>query len=177
MINNPEEWKNAKTELEVGTSVDCEVVQHAPFGVFVTVGTNRISGIIERVRMNQDGFQTPEDFPPIGSVVKATVLGFRDWNNQVELALAKRESTDGQDSAPDQCIEVGLRFGKDGKLLFFGLEQINEMIADGRKVKRIEEGGAIMVKSGESSETVTMRFEGFSVLVVIQSDSGTRDST
>jgi len=177
MVNNLEGWNNAKTELEVGTSVDCEVVQHAPFGVFVTVGTNRISGIIERVRMNQDGFRTPDDFPPIGSVVRATVLGFRDWNNQVELALVRKEAVDGQDSAPDQFIEVGLRFGKDGKLLFFGLEQINEMIADGKKVKRIEEGRAIMVKSWESSETVTMRFEGFSVLVVIQSDSDAGDLT
>ena len=172
MDNSLNKWNNAKAEIKVGTTVDCCIVQHAPFGVLVTLGTSGLIGIIERVRMHQDGFRTPDDFPPIGSQAKATVLGFRDWSKQIELALKKKDSEGPVQTMPEELVEVGLRFSTIGELSFFGLEQTNALIAAGKRVVRVEEGRAIMKKSAESSDAVTVRFEGFSVLVVLQNDLG-----
>ncbi len=76
----------------VGSVIKCKVIEHAPFGVLVAIGDKLTSGIVERIRMEQDGFNTPDDYPPVGSTVNATVLGIREWSNQVELALLTGET-------------------------------------------------------------------------------------
>ncbi len=76
-----------QTRFAIGNVINCEVVQHAPFGVLVVIDDEETSGILERIRMEQDGFNTPDDYPPVGTKISAKVLGIRDWSNQVELAL------------------------------------------------------------------------------------------
>ncbi len=66
----------------------------------------------------------------------------------------------------EKMIEVGLRL-TNGKLEFFGVDEVNTRIASGKTVKAIEKGRALMVKSSEGSESVSVRFEGFSMLVVM----------
>ena len=72
--------------IKIGDIVTCEVVKHAPFGVFVCV-SEKLDGIIERIQMERDGYKTPNEFPPVGSTVRGEVIGFREWSHQVEVAL------------------------------------------------------------------------------------------
>jgi len=69
-------------------------------------------------------------------------------------------------SEQEEVIEVGLRLAE-GKLEYFGVDEVNTRIASGKTVKAIEKGRALMAKSGEGSESVRVRFEGFSILVVL----------
>jgi predicted RNA-binding protein with RPS1 domain len=71
--------------------VTCQVIRHAPYGVHVVIDGSESPGIIERIGMEQDGFKTPDEFPPIGSSVVAKVLGIREWSNQVELSLGPKD--------------------------------------------------------------------------------------
>lgn len=76
----------------IGDVVECRVEKHAIFGVFVSVD-EKIDGIVERIQMEQVGYDTPRDYPPVGSVIKGRVLGFRDWSHQVEIGLFPKTHT------------------------------------------------------------------------------------
>ncbi len=69
-----------------------------------------------------------------------------------------------------KIVEVGLRIDENGKLGFFGLDEVNERIKTGKKVSSLEEGRALMKKSGETEDTVKVKFEGFSIAVVIEEE-------
>ena len=160
-------WNLAKASMTVGETVSCIVKEHHPFGVLVSLERTNLNGVIERIRMRADGYQTPDEYPPIGSVIDAIVLGFRDVSRQVELVLPRKEPVVGRHDHGEEHIEVGLRVGDDGEIEFFGIECVNEMLAIGKTVTRIEKGRAIMVKTGESEDFVKVRLKGFSVLVVV----------
>jgi predicted RNA-binding protein with RPS1 domain len=169
MTNSIEEWDRTKGHLAIGAMVNCVVVRHEPFGMFATIENESAIGLIERVRMIQDGYNTPIDYPPVGSHIMATVLGFRDYSQQVELAMPRKCTESERQSEAEELVEVGLRIGDDGQLMFFGVDGVNELLASGKAVIRIEEGRAIMLKSGESQSGVKMQLRGFSVLVVVAS--------
>ena len=168
MVGKKVEWEQAKAMLAVGQSVQCRVVQHQPFGILVSVNDRSLSGVIERVRMERDGFRTPDDYPPVGSTVDAAILGFRDWSQQIELALEPSGRTGTVECMEEELLEVGLRFGPEHQLEFFGIDEVNERIRSGERVKAIEKGRALMTKSGENDHAVNIRFEGFSILVVLE---------
>lgn len=163
-------WDLVKAQMCIGSQMDCIVTEHKPFGIFVEIQNSPFVGLLERVRMIKDGYHPPDDYPPIGCRLRATVLGFRDRNKQIDLAMVPPHTPEEQLSMAEETIETGLRFNDHNQLVFFGLERVNEMIAAGKKVIRLEEGRAIMTKSSESGESVKIRFEGFSVLVVVQSE-------
>ena len=71
----------------------------------------------------------------------------------------------------EKLVEVGLRMDESNKLDFFGLDEVNELIQSGMAVSAVEKGRALMTKSGESAESVRVKFEGFSVLVALQASS------
>ena len=167
MTTSIQEWENAKSNIPIGAKVNCVVVHHRPFGLFVTIENTTAVGLIERVGMIRDGYSAPADYPPIGSRITATVLGFRDHSRQVELAMPRKGVTPEQAVSVEEIVEVGLRISKNGQLNFFGVDGVNEMITSGKAVVRIQEGRAIMAKSGETQDSVKMRLLGFSVLVVI----------
>jgi predicted RNA-binding protein with RPS1 domain len=169
MKNNTEEWERTKAHLAIGAMVNCVVVRQEPFGLFATIENESAIGLIERVRMIQDGYNTPIDYPAVGSHITATVLGFRDYSHQVELAMPKKSTDSEQQTHAEELVEVGLRIGDDGQLTFFGVDGVNELLASGKAVIRIEEGRAIMLKNGESQSGVKMQLRGFSVLVVVSS--------
>lgn len=91
MTSSIDQWEGAKAQLVIGMTVSCVVVRHELFGFFVVIENTTAIGLIERVRMNQDGYSTPTDYPPIGARITATVLGFRDYSRQVELALPRKQ--------------------------------------------------------------------------------------
>lgn len=90
--NTQADWASG---IETGDDVDCLVVKHAPFGVFVTVG-EKLEGIIERIQMERDGYETPREYPPVGATISGRVIGFREWSHQVEICLHPKKS--GQES-------------------------------------------------------------------------------
>ncbi len=167
MVNRIEEWETAKSNIGIGATLNCVVVRHEPFGLFVSVENTTAVGLIERVRLVQDGYSTPTDFPQIGSHIKATVLGFRDYSQQIELAIPRKGNTPERPISAEAMVEVGLRIGVDGQLNFFGVEEINQMLASGKSVQRIEKGDALVVKSGESADRVKIQLTGFSVKVIV----------
>ena len=89
MASDPTYWNTAKASLSVGESVKCIVKRHHLFGILVAIGDPPLTGLIERSRMSTDGFQAPSEYPPLGCIVVVTVLGFRDYSQQVELALMR----------------------------------------------------------------------------------------
>ena len=168
MTSNISDWEITKARTEIGSAVDCVVVRHEPFGVFVSIENTNATGLIERVRMNQDGYNTPNDYPQIGSHIRATVLGFRDWSKQIELALTRKVANSEETSDLDTSLEVGLRITDSGELAFFGIDDVNSRLLAGKQVIRVQEGRTIMKKAGESSDGVKLRLIGFSVVIVVQ---------
>jgi hypothetical protein len=164
-------WDQTKALLAIGDTVSCIVKEHHPFGLLVSLEQAPLDGVIERIGMAADGFQTPDEYPPIGSVINATVLGFRDYSRQIELAMLRKCITADRQVSIKKYVEVGLRIGDDGRLNFFGIDDINEMLTTGNTVVRIEKGRAIMVKSGESQDSVKMQLRGFSVLITVSAQS------
>ena len=90
MTNSNEGWERTKAHLAIGTVVNCVVVRNELFGLFATIENETAIRLIERIRMNQDGYNTPIDYPLVGSHITATVLGFRDHSQQVELAMSRK---------------------------------------------------------------------------------------
>lgn len=86
-------WNRVKSELAIGDSVLCLVDQHRPFGLIVMIESFPIWGVVERIRMEADGYRTPTEYPPAGASVNAVVLGFRDYSQQVELAMPPKHLT------------------------------------------------------------------------------------
>lgn len=70
----------------------------------------------------------------------------------------------------EKLIEVGLRIGDGKNLDFFGLDEVNELLQSGMSVKAIEKGRALMTKSSEGQDSVKVKFDGFSVLVVLENE-------
>ncbi len=64
-------------------------------------------------------------------------------------------------------LKAGLRISQEEGLSFFGLDEINAAIERGARVVVIKEGDAIMHKEEEGSESVRLKFSGFSIIVVI----------
>lgn len=109
MTNSIEEWDRTKAHLAIGEMVNCVVVRHEPFGLFVAIENESAIGLIERVRMSQDGYNTPTDYPQVGSHISASVLGFRNYSLQVELAMPRKGTTPEQKIDVEKLVEVGLR--------------------------------------------------------------------
>jgi ribosomal protein S1 len=87
---NTSEWDALKASMPIGTKVRAKVVEQKVFGLFVETDSPAV-GIIERIHMAKLGYAVPENYPAIGQIINCEVLGFRDWSQQVELKIAKKE--------------------------------------------------------------------------------------
>ncbi len=77
------QWNEAKQLFLVGSIVQVVVTKQEVFGVFVSL-PNESLGLIrlpELIRRDQ----TIEDYPAVGTVLNARVLGFDEHNRQVIL--------------------------------------------------------------------------------------------
>ncbi len=64
-------------------------------------------------------------------------------------------------------LKIGLRV-LEGGLSFFGLEEVNTAISQGRRVVEIKEGSALMRKTNEDGQDVNLKLSGFSITVVME---------
>jgi ribosomal protein S1 len=83
-------WEQVKRKMKIGDSISCIVTNHQPFGILVKVEEPPIWGVIERIGMSKQGFRTPDEYPPVGSIIFATLLGFREGSRQLELGLPRK---------------------------------------------------------------------------------------
>jgi len=62
--------------------MDVLILKHEPYGVIVDFGYE-YSGIIQITDFKDDGIMTSAEYPPIGTKIKAKVLGFKDHGFQI----------------------------------------------------------------------------------------------
>jgi ribosomal protein S1 len=82
-----EKWNAVKRKLKVGDEVEGVVVAKPPFGDFLDIGAG-FPALLEIIDI--DGL-TPEkyragEYTPMGSRVKATIVGFADFNKQIRVS-------------------------------------------------------------------------------------------
>lgn len=77
------DWDVTKQSYPVGAITEGTVVKRAVFGVFVQLSNGAV-GQIEAPELGDKSLR-PEDFPNLGEVLRARVLGHRDANQQLIL--------------------------------------------------------------------------------------------
>jgi ribosomal protein S1 len=87
MMGDKPGWEAVKVAFPIGTRVRGTVVQHAPYGVFVDVPGIPFKGLVQITDFRDSGRMTPAEYPAVGSVVEAVVLGFKEIGNQVWLGM------------------------------------------------------------------------------------------
>lgn len=81
-------WNQVKSQYLIGTLIHGKVEYHAPFGIFVDMGDEKVRGIIQITDFVDTGEMTPEMYPDIGSPIGAVVVGYtEDERNQVWLSV------------------------------------------------------------------------------------------
>lgn len=87
-----DDWRQMKLRLPVLTEVRCEVTSHARFGFFVAVDDYpELNAVVlapdfERSSIPVTSF---EDFPEVGSHMKAEVIDHIDETKQVRLRVGQ----------------------------------------------------------------------------------------
>jgi ribosomal protein S1 len=81
-------WNQVKSKYHLGELVYGKVEHHAPFGILVDLGDDRVRGIVQITDFVDSGDMTPEMYPDIGSPIGAIVLGYtEDDRNQIWLSV------------------------------------------------------------------------------------------
>lgn len=92
-----EMWRTAKAQYPVGSRLSGTVVHQAPFGVFLTLNLGHVHALLEigcfaDAPYFEPGAPLPAGpivlrYPELGEVVTATVLGYREENQQIEVCV------------------------------------------------------------------------------------------
>jgi ribosomal protein S1 len=77
----------AAAQRSEGSAVTGTVVCHHPFGLGVHIDDGDEYGHVNITEIGVDSLRGPEDFPPIGSAVTVTVLGYTGIHAQLRLTL------------------------------------------------------------------------------------------
>ncbi len=81
-------WNQVKSKYRLGELIHGRVEHHAPFGIFVDLGDDRVRGMIQITDFVDSRDMSPEMYPAIGSPIGATVVGdTEDDRNQVWLSV------------------------------------------------------------------------------------------
>jgi predicted RNA-binding protein with RPS1 domain len=82
------EWERTKTLLPKGLIIEGRVEQLYDFGAFISIPGTAALGIIVITSISDvERSLSVDDFPPVGTQVRAVVLGHRDSGQQIELSL------------------------------------------------------------------------------------------
>ena len=89
--SNQSNWVGDKKTFPIGTVVEGRVEMVHEFGAFVSIPGACFPGIIVITSLSDSSRAlSVEDFPQVGTAVRAVVVGHRDLNRQIALSL--RES-------------------------------------------------------------------------------------
>jgi ribosomal protein S1 len=87
-------WARLKARIARGDFLEGRVTSHHPFGVLLDIGEPGVSAVIQITEFETKGVMTPEEFPALGTTVRARVIGFRDSHRQVSLTLKPARADD-----------------------------------------------------------------------------------
>lgn len=81
-------WNQVKSKYRLGELIHGKVEHHAPFGIFVNIGDEKVQGLVQITDFVDTGDMTPEMYPDIGSPIGAVVIGYtQDDRNQIWLSV------------------------------------------------------------------------------------------
>ena len=83
-------WDEIKKKLAVGSVVTGLVTKHEVYGIYLDLGYG-FDAVVPRTEFKDDGTMTEEEYPHVGSEVKAKVLGFRDHGEQIWMSVKPSE--------------------------------------------------------------------------------------
>lgn len=66
-------------------------------------------------------------------------------------------------------LVVGIRMTKERGLSYFGVDEVNAELREGKKVTAVESGDALFLKVAEYQENVRLTLSGFTIKVVVES--------
>ncbi len=87
MIESETSWDELNDTLRVGTRVRGTVARHAPFGMLAFIPGIPFDGLVQITDFKDSGRMTPSEYPPLGSLIEAVVLGFKETGNQIWLGM------------------------------------------------------------------------------------------
>jgi ribosomal protein S1 len=90
-----ETWRDVKQQLPVGSMIEGGVIRHEAYGMLVDIGLE-CEGLIQIVDIKDEGRATPDDYPSIGTLVVARVLGFKESGHQVWLGIKPSQLRSGR---------------------------------------------------------------------------------
>ncbi len=79
-------WEQLKNSLEVGELLQGRVIKHEPYGVFVSLELP-FEGLIQITDFKDEGVMSSQEYPPIGRLIEAVVLGFKETGHQIWLGV------------------------------------------------------------------------------------------
>jgi ribosomal protein S1 len=85
-------WYSIKAKYPVGAFVRGAVTSHKPFGVFLDIGEQGVTGLIRIVDFVDEGEMREDLFPAIGKVIGGIVYGYSDHQN-AQINLDAKPST------------------------------------------------------------------------------------
>jgi ribosomal protein S1 len=81
-------WNQVKSKYQLGELIYGKVEYHAPFGIFVDIGDDRVQGMVQITDFVDSGEMTSEMYPKIDAKIRAVVVGYtEDDRHQVWLSL------------------------------------------------------------------------------------------
>lgn len=90
-------WEYTKENYPVGTKLRGTVIRHKPYGVFVSIPNLDFEGLIQIPDFKDEGAMTMEEYPKIGSLIEAVILGFKDTGHQIWLGVKPTQMKDIKD--------------------------------------------------------------------------------
>ncbi len=84
LINHKEvDWNEIKKKYPIWKKLECRVIAHRPFGVFLDIGDKEVFGIITAIDFDNDTV-----YPALESIVNGVVIGYTDdARNQIWISI------------------------------------------------------------------------------------------
>ena len=65
-------------------------------------------------------------------------------------------------------LTVGIRITKETGVSFFGVDEVNSALKEGKQVTALEPGNALFQKVAEDGEDVRLTLSGFTIKVIVE---------
>ncbi|MFK7906869.1 MAG: S1 RNA-binding domain-containing protein [Chitinophagales bacterium] len=80
-------WTEILDKYNCGDLVEGIVIRHRDFGIFLDIGEEGVSGLIEIVHFLDKESMDPSNYPVIGSKIAGVIISFHDDNRQIRLSV------------------------------------------------------------------------------------------
>ncbi len=65
-------------------------------------------------------------------------------------------------------LTVGIKITKEAGVSFFGVDEVNAALREGKQVTALEPGNALFLKGAEDGEHVRLTLSGFTIKVIVE---------